>query len=94
MRPKTKDDAQRVSLTLSGPKRKILMDLAMARGVSRTQIIEDLLEAKDHANNMLIEGKANARPGGDVGNIHNPSGGGSEPLIQYLPTSKTNLEAK
>jgi hypothetical protein len=44
MRPKTKDDAQKLTLTLSAPAREILMKEALRRGVSRTQVVEDLLD--------------------------------------------------
>ena len=43
MRPKTKDCAQKLTLTLSAPARETLMAEAFRRGVSRTQIVEDLI---------------------------------------------------
>jgi hypothetical protein len=96
MRPKIKDDAQRVSLTLSGPKRKILMKLAMARGVSRTQIIEDLLEEKDRANNMLGEGNVVPLPHlvGDASNILKPSAGGFDAPTRYATAAETKRQAR
>jgi hypothetical protein len=93
MRPKTKDDAQKITLTLSGPSREILMKEAMRRGVSRTQVVEDLINGFACENPRLLEeGKSNLGAAASV--IHEPFDGGSEPLIQYLPASKTNLQAK
>jgi hypothetical protein len=97
MRPKIKDDAQRVSLTLSAPKREILMAMAIARGVSRTQIVEDLLNEYACLNSTIQrEGKAvpQTKFGGNVSNIHNPSGGGCGIPIQNLGTSKEKRRAK
>lgn len=92
MRPKIKDDAQRVSLTLSAPKREILMRLALARGVSRTQIIEDLLqEATESQRAGIVEGNIVPQPhnGGDVRITLNPCDGGSNPtLIRYQTAVK------
>lgn len=48
MRPRTKNNAQRIALTLSEPARIWLEEQAMNRGVSRTQIVEDLI-AETHA---------------------------------------------
>lgn len=81
MRPKIKDDAQRVSLTLSAPKREILMRLARSRGVSRTQVVEDLLEAATERSGLyLSEGKSDPHPhnGGGASNTIEPFDGGSE----------------
>jgi hypothetical protein len=60
MRPKTKDGAQKLTLTLSAPARKTLMSEAMRRGVSRTQVVEELI-LHFSSQQKLVEGKANAR---------------------------------
>jgi hypothetical protein len=86
MRPKTKDDAQKLTLTLSGPARDILMREAMRRGVSRTQVVEDLIFDRE---NLLRIGEGNTVPqphsvGG--ANIIEPANGGLGPQMRY-PTA-------
>ena len=86
MRPKTKDDAQKITLTLSAPARETLMNEALRRGVSRTQVVEDLVFELESRQSLLQEGKAQPQPhsGDGAPNILNPSAGGSKtPTVQY-----------
>jgi hypothetical protein len=78
MRPKTKDDAQKVALTLSAPARNYLMSEALRRGVSRTQVVEDLIVGLAEKQDATSKGKSLARGGGGAGNTLNPSDGGLE----------------
>lgn len=88
MRPKTKDDAQKLTLTLSAPARKYLMSEALRRGVSRTQIVEDLIFGLADKQKATPKGKPLARGGGGAGNTLNPSAGGSE----ILPNANSPLK--
>lgn len=96
MRPKTKDDAQKLTLTLSAPAREFLMNEAMRRGVSRTQVVEDMVLTHSEKNHSLL-GKTTSQPhaGENAKNIHRPSAGGSKTRpIRYQTAQVTARSSK
>jgi hypothetical protein len=62
MRPKTKDDAQKLTLTLSAPARELLMEEACRRGISRTQVVEDLINEFSCKNSRLWKKRERIHP--------------------------------
>jgi hypothetical protein len=63
MRPKTKVDASRITLTLSGPARAWLMEQAQGKSTSQTQIVEELIElAKGSSAARLQESPSSTIP--------------------------------
>jgi hypothetical protein len=62
MRTRTKNDAQKLTLTLSAPSREALMREAMRRGVSRTQVVEDLIDGFQWEKPLAESGKVKPQP--------------------------------
>jgi hypothetical protein len=97
MRPKTKDDAQKLTLTLSGPARDILMREALRRGVSRTQVVEDLIGGFARENPSRIEeGNAVPQPHsvGGVSNVIKPFAGGCDAPMRYQTAAEAARQAR
>jgi hypothetical protein len=97
MRPKTKDDAQKITLTLSAPARGFLMAEAMRRGVSRTQVVEDMVLQLAESFPAPAKGKYAPQTcsGGSANNILSPSGGGLKTrLTRYQPARQAVRSSK
>jgi hypothetical protein len=63
MRTRTKNDAQKLTLTLSAPAREMLMREAIRRGISRTQVVEDLIDGFTRENpQAAAAGKVKPQP--------------------------------
>jgi hypothetical protein len=48
-RPRTKDKPEPINLTLSQPARDYLLAVSRANGISRTQVVEELIKADREA---------------------------------------------
>jgi hypothetical protein len=97
MRPKTKDDAQKLTLTLSGPARDILMREALRRGVSRTQVVEDLtFEFANRNSGIVAEGNTVPQPHsvGGVSNVIKPFAGGCDAPTRYATAAEEKRQAR